>query len=565
MNSSMMPNVMLAFEEHGLRFLRGYNDKVFHRASEEECATRCLKESSFICLTFEFITSTRKCIISRDSHRDLSLQLEDGTETQTNYYVRRDIKTKDENNNSPDEYRECGSGECVYQYAICDTIQNCADGSDEVDCTTTSTGENISLRTVTEQFLDISGVTPEILSEFENGYYKDNGFSGVVKGEVPPDWYGFKTFSSTPDYSDLRRVLKLTREEIAIYGHQAEDFILQCTYDEKSCSPSEFSTFQDDHYGNCFKFNHGRGGTVLRDAKRQGALYGLRLTLFLEQNEYISIYGRNAGTRVNISPLDASVLPQDEGITIMPGTVTSIGIREKHIHRRTEPYGKCGTNSDNLYGYNHVYSVLACQNTCVQRQMLKYCKCVDSYIMGEPQCLITNITQDTCRQFIRYLFQTQKLDCDCRIPCEEHYYDMTISQSLWPATVHLSYLLKTIHSISPKTKDINDAQSVSLNLAQLEVYFEQLTIESTTELPAYGMEDFLSDIGGTLGLYIGLSVITVAEFIELVASIIGYIYCGQRDMNSRVKSANEETKEHFSGAVAFPGFRSFDGTLCLMN
>ncbi|XP_070544098.1 uncharacterized protein [Ptychodera flava] len=562
MNWSVMPNVLLAFEVLSLRFLPGYDDKVFHRSSEEECATWCLRESSFICLTFEFTTSTRKCIISRGQHVELSVQLEDGTETKTNYYVRRDIKTKDENNNCPDEYRECGSGECVYQYAICDTILNCADHSDEVDCNATVKG-SIDHRAFTEQYIDISGVTPEILSDFENGYYRDNGFSGVVKGEVPPDWYGFKTFSSTPDYSDLRSVLKLTGEEIAKYGHQAEDFILQCTYDEKTCSPSDFSTFQDDHYGNCFKFNHGQNGTIVRDANRQGALSGLRLTLFLEQNEYISVYGRNAGARVNINPLNDTVLPQDEGITIMPGTVTSIGIREKHTLRKTKPYGKCKdeANEDGLYGPNRTYGVLACQKTCVQRQMLKYCKCVDSYIMGEPQCLITNITQDTCRQFIRYLFQIQKLGCDCPIPCKEQYYDQTISQSLWPATVSLSYLLKTIHSISSKTKDINDAHSVSLNLAQLEVYFEELTVESTIELPAYEIEDFLSDIGGTLGLYIGLSVITVAEFIELVASIVRYLYCSQKDSKSRtVESGDRETKDRFSGAYAYPAFGSINST-----
>ncbi|XP_070545383.1 uncharacterized protein [Ptychodera flava] len=561
MNWAVTPNVLSAFEEYSLRLLPGYDHKIFHRSSEEECATHCLKESSFICLTFEYISSKRKCILSRKSHRELSLQLEDGTETQTNYYVRWDIKTKDVNNSCPDGYRECGSGECVYQYAICDTVQDCADNSDEVECNPEVKGEYYDHRTVTEQFLDISGITPEILNDFENGYYRDNGFSGVVKGEVPPDWYGFKTFSSTPDYSDLRSVLKLTGEEIAKYGHQAEDFILQCTYDEKTCSHSDFSTFQDDHYGNCFKFNHGLNGTVVRDANRQGALSGLRLTLFLEQNEYISIYGRNAGARVNINPPNDTVLPQDEGITIMPGTVTSIGIREKHTFRKTKPYGKCkdGTNEDNLYGPGNTYKVLACQKACIQRQMLKYCKCVDSYIMGEPQCLITNITQDTCRQFIRYLFQTKKLDCDCRIPCEEQFYDKTISQSLWPATVSLSYILKTIHSISAKTNDINDALSVSLNLAQLEVYFEELTIESTTESPAYGIEDFLSDIGGTLGLYIGLSVITVAEFIELVASVIRYMYCSQKDSNPRTaESENKDRERRFSGAYAYPSFGRVD-------
>ncbi|XP_070545644.1 FMRFamide-activated amiloride-sensitive sodium channel-like [Ptychodera flava] len=173
--------------------------------------------------------------------------------------------------------------------------------------------------------------------------------------------------------------------------------------------------------------------------------------------------------------------------------------------------------------------------------MLKYCRCVDSYILGEPQCLITNKTQDTCRQFIRYLFQIQKLDCDCPIPCKEQYYDKTISHSLWPATVSLSHLLKSVHSINQKTKDINDDRLVRLNLAKLEVYFEELTIESTTELPAYDLDDILSDIGGTLGLYIGLSIITVAEFIEFVAAILRYLYQSRRI--KKLRTVDSDIKE----------------------
>lgn len=54
---------------------------------------------------------------------------------------------------------------------------------------------------------------------------------------------------------------------------------------------------------------------------------GLRMTLYLEQNEYISLHGQEAGVIVAINPPDVTPLADEEGITIRPGTVASIGIR----------------------------------------------------------------------------------------------------------------------------------------------------------------------------------------------------------------------------------------------
>ena len=70
--------------------------------------------------------------------------------------------------------------------------------------------------------------------DFEENVYRSRGFHRV-KGEHPPDWNTFVSFSSSPDFSDLRDVFALSSEEIADYGHQEEDFILQCTYNELNC------------------------------------------------------------------------------------------------------------------------------------------------------------------------------------------------------------------------------------------------------------------------------------------------------------------------------------------
>ena len=75
-----------------------------------------------------------------------------------------------------------------------------------------------------------------VIERFFRVVYQDNMFNRV-KGENPPDWTRFKTFSSTPDHSDLRHVLKLTREEMASFGHQKDDFILQCMFASQQCRP----------------------------------------------------------------------------------------------------------------------------------------------------------------------------------------------------------------------------------------------------------------------------------------------------------------------------------------
>ena len=62
----------------------------------------------------------------------------------------------------------------------------------------------------------------------------DNYYNWDVDGES--DWDGFYAQSKTDDYSDIADIANPTREELEVYGHQAEDFILQCTFDKRGCN-----------------------------------------------------------------------------------------------------------------------------------------------------------------------------------------------------------------------------------------------------------------------------------------------------------------------------------------
>ncbi|XP_077997315.1 uncharacterized protein LOC144450544 [Glandiceps talaboti] len=359
-----------------------------------------------------------------------------------------------------------------------------------------------------------------LIQEFESTFYQDKGFDRV-KGEIPPDWDGFLTFSSTPDHSDIVSVFQLTSEELLEYGHQAEDFILQCTFEQRQCTYRDFKVSGNDKYGNCFTFNHGTNGTEIRNSTKPGSSYGLTLTLFTEQSEYISLFGRDSGVRVSVHKPDVEPFPEENGLNVRPGTATAIVLRQGISSRLSEPYGNC-TEDESLDTNGFRNTLSSCNHKCVQDTMLLECGCVDRASSNGPRCMFLNKTQETCRQLIYFLQQHNQIDCNCKRPCGEVRYERTVSESYWPSDSYLNRLLTSVHAVSKKTQYIRDTTQAQQNLVHLEIYYGELNYEKVTEVPDYKLENLFGDIGGSLGLYIGLSVITVVEFLELVYDITVY-------------------------------------------
>ncbi|XP_070576174.1 amiloride-sensitive sodium channel subunit alpha-like [Ptychodera flava] len=289
-------------------------------------------------------------------------------------------------------FRCTKSGVWIHWSQYCNKVVDCEDASDETNC---QKGRNASHTPTFEEILKFYPSLKEEYSLFEDfmeEYYDDHMF-GRVSREDPPDWYGFIAYSKTADYSDLENVLKLTKDEVKTLGHQKEDFILDCTFDEASCSARDFLTYQDDEYGNCFGFNHLQGNDTVIYTTKSGSEYGLKLILYTEQDEYISLFGRYSGARVVIKPPGFPAIPASEGFTVSPGTISSVGIREKRIKRKPDPYGNCRTEEKFQSIYGDKYSQMICEETCVQAKMFGNCGCVDTMLVNATRCMLLNREQ----------------------------------------------------------------------------------------------------------------------------------------------------------------------------
>ena len=206
-----------------------------------------------------------------------------------------------------------------------------------------------------------------------------------VKNES--DWYGYMSSLEPSEYDQISDMASITKNETKNLGHKAIDLIQQCVFDQHEvCSYLDFYEFQHKKYGNCFTWNHGIGGDRVRKTSLFGAQNGLKLTLFIEKDEYIGLFSQVEGVRVVIHPPFTVPFPEDHGFDAKPGMATNFGIRVNQVTRLRYPYGSkdCTplerTNADvfdDKNVYNGKYTFKACSKSCVQNELRSRCHCID--------------------------------------------------------------------------------------------------------------------------------------------------------------------------------------------
>lgn len=143
-------------------------------------------------------------------------------------------------------------------------------------------------------------------------------------------------------------------------------------------------------------------------------------------------------------------------------------------------------------------------------------------ISNEPICNITKKNVTNCLSKVQELFRDNKLNCSsaCSPPCRQEEFKMTSSFSAWPADNYEVFSFQK--ELEKKGKYVWSMSGSSReNVLKVQVFYEELNVEVVTEKRSYELPDFASDIGGQLGLWIGCSVLTVAEFLEFAMLLIG--------------------------------------------
>ena len=144
----------------------------------------------------------------------------------------------------------------------------------------------------------------------------------------------FQSFSATiANLSDTKK------KEL---GHNIEDILIECIFNNVECSKEDFVWYYDKLYGNCFTFNSDNSTNEKRVVNRPGKIYGLSLTLFDKMPAPLKRLLSEHGFKIK---LDNNIIDSD-GIDLLPGVETSVAVTKIISKQLPEPYSSCHIDND---------------------------------------------------------------------------------------------------------------------------------------------------------------------------------------------------------------------------
>ncbi|GBM76336.1 Acid-sensing ion channel 1 [Araneus ventricosus] len=306
-------------------------------------------------------------------------------------------------------------------------------------------------------------------------------------------------------------------------GHNPMDFMANCSFNGRLCSRSRFRYFTDFRFGNCITFNNQRKGMSPLKISNAGVDSGLILRLKLESSHYLKVT-HTSGARVVIHDPSEAPNPDQNGFNVSPGFETTISLKQTVYHRLPAPY------KDYCLDYkaqttNFMKSKDACVRTCMQQWYLEKCGCIDrmlSSMNDQEFCRLTNATEACCLVRVLEYLAENEITCNCPLPCNSVYFNEKVSSAvLSPQT-----FINRTYCERGSSKTIIKEDYVRLN-----IFYSSLERQIYEQRPKWETPEFLSFLGNELGLWLGISLLTLFDLFEKLVifikhEVVSRIFCG---------------------------------------
>ncbi len=323
---------------------------------------------------------------------------------------------------------------------------------------------------------DIQNSSTDVVDEYEPPQSRTKKIFQVQDD----NFFGLYKNSQLPDYFDFMQAAYFHQDVVQSNGHQGKDFIVQCSYDSRKCDWNDFTTFQDSLYGNCFSFNSIRNkimnGTMpkLRTSSKTGHESGLKVTLFLDIQEYIGLFAQNYNARVLIHDPEIAPEMKSEGFPVPAGQATFIAARKNAVDRKGGKYDNCSSTWPEFLKFTEDfknkwprYSQERCLKFCIENELARRCNCTDGYdtqfSLDEKvnsgtayYCKLTNRTQSRCREEVYLELRNGGANCPCPQACLTVDFRLQTSSAPWPTQSYALFCLQNAEISIETSHQIHD-------------------------------------------------------------------------------------------------------------
>lgn len=321
-------------------------------------------------------------------------------------------------------------------------------------------------------------------------------------------------------------VFDLSDEERQNFTFGFKQMIYSCKFNSFLCNEEDFEMFYNFDYGNCFKFNP--NGTKF--IGKSGHQNGLRLEIHIGNSSSKEAYTISRGIRFLIHNHSDIISINDHGQDASTGFSTEVKITRSMNEKLDEPYGNCISDLTNSYPKKTKYMNImfdklnlkkyfkeTCLNICFNIKLEQECNCSDPSILSIQnmiKCIST--TQIRCKEkFFQNFFSNQATECNdgCPIQCKTYKYSTKLSFSEFFTNWYFDLFEKR------DLASFGSAEQLKKNVLLVNFYYDDTSIIKIIERPLWNIFSILSTIGGNLGLFVGISILSLAEIVELISRL----------------------------------------------
>lgn len=328
------------------------------------------------------------------------------------------------------------------------------------------------------------------------------------------DWLYYQTFDK-----NFNETLKKS------FGYDVESFILKAYLNGISLNHfDDFEWYYNFFYGNCFKFNSkGENPQFFIDDCLEIELFS-GLPYDIKSNYYLAT---NYGFTIFIDDQDIFLL-LSLGIFIRTGTFTNIGFRRVESESLLSQYSNCVEAemvdtiiSREMKLLDIKYSRKNCLDLMAIKMAMEHVECYD---IKYPQIL--NATPcNTFETYLSLMNMTYPFDdyLDmCPFECKTVSLELSFSFNSFPTFNHYKLELYRDREMYEKLFETNNIsiEHFQLIIARIYVKVDDIRVTHISESPTMNIPDLSANLGGTLGLFIGVSILSFVEIIELIVDLI---------------------------------------------
>ncbi len=371
----------------------------------------------------------------------------------------------------------------------------------------------ISIPTATTVYTDhVSSLTfPAVtvcnLNGYNLSYLEENNLTQIVKeaiykgGERKGD-YNKECASFVPPGYPEHTLFKTVHET----SQSRDSLIAKCHFLGKTCQPSMFTEYQVPN-GKCFTFNGNKEGNPL-SVGGSGFRHDLELVLNIQQDKFGGSVNGEVGALVSVHDYDGPALVWESGINVPVGHSAYLAVTNEQIEDRTNRARSTKESRECIQpeeaepfelftSYN--YSFRACRGECITQDLANTCHCLWTNSSGSKyrNCNISDI----CCIYDVLKFTT---NCPCPVLCNHTSYKVVPSYSTFPSVAAVNNIADKFN-ISQET--------VRNNYLKVHVFYKSLSIVREITERSYSLTELISNIGGNMGLFLGIGIVTVLECI----------------------------------------------------